>query len=333
MVRCDSTVVNKERNKNTFKKNVAIVSGALGLLLCSINTFSAQGNPRVNQLGYLPSSEKIATLASNSSGALSWELRQGATVISSGFTIPKGADSASGDTIHHIDFSSVDAQGQGYKIFVGGDESYGFDISSDVFTAVQYDAIKYFYHNRSGIAIETQYTGGGNGSFANNAQWSRPAGHLNEGVNKGDFNVACWPGTCDYSLDVPFGWYDAGDHGKYVVNGGISVWKLLNMYERAVHLGSNSASFADGTLNIPESGNGVADILDEVRWQMKFMLAMQVPDDQPLAGMVHHKMHDEAWTGIPLAPHEDGTTRYLVPPTSSNIKPCRKCCPMRTTLE
>ena len=44
--------------------------------------------------------------------------------------------------------------------------------------------------------------------------------------------MPCQPGVCDYSLDVRGGWYDAGDHGKYVVNGGISVYQLLNEFER-----------------------------------------------------------------------------------------------------
>lgn len=275
------------------------------------------GNPRVNQVGYLPNSAKIATYSGSSLTALPWELRLNGNVITSGTTVPRGVDAASGDNVHHIDFSAVTTAASGYKLYVGGDESYSFDISSGAFRGVLYDSIKYFYHNRSGIAIETPYTGGGNTSYAPDAKWARPAGHLNMGANKGDYDVPCWSGTCDYSLDVTKGWYDAGDHGKYVVNGGISVWKLLTMYERALHLSNNASAFADGTLNIPESGNGVPDILDEVRWQMEFMLSMQVPQGQAKAGMVHHKVHDVGWTGLPLAPHEDGQNRALVPPTTA----------------
>ena len=52
-----------------------------------------------------------------------------------------------------------------------------------------------------------------------------------------------------YTLDVSRGWYDAGDHGKYVVNGGIAVWTLLNFYERTRARRSN---FPDGALAIRE---------------------------------------------------------------------------------
>lgn len=273
------------------------------------------GNPRVNQIGYLPNGEKLATYASNSEVAEAWRLYRDGELIDQGNTVPIGMDAASGEYVHQLGFPSVMEEGEGYVLLIDGDESYPFKIAADAFTAPLYDSLKYFYHNRSGIEIETQYTGGGNTSYAPDAQWSRPAGHLNEGVNQGDYDVPCWEGTCNYSLDVTKGWYDAGDHGKYVVNGGISAWKLLNMYERSVHLSDNSDRFADGALNIPESGNGVPDLLDEVRWQMEFLMAMQVPQGEAKAGMAHHKMHDVGWTGLPLAPHEDSSARALVPPS------------------
>ncbi|MFT7558956.1 MAG: endoglucanase [Flavobacteriales bacterium] len=294
----------------------AFAASTLAMLISGA-VCAADGNPRVNQLGYIPNAAKIATLATGSSSPVGWELRQGNTVIASGESIPQGFDSASGENVHHIDFSHIDTDGSNYSIAVGGDQSYEFDISPSVFSAVAYDSIKYFYHNRSGIEIRTEFTGGGNGSFGNDSRWARPAGHLNEGANQGDFNVPCFTGTCNYSLDVTRGWYDAGDHGKYVVNGGISFFKLASMYERAVHLGNNAAALGDNTLNIPESGNGVADILDEIRWQMEFMLGMQVPQGQNLSGMAHHKVQDDGWTGLPLAPHEDGTRRHLIPPTTA----------------
>ncbi len=275
------------------------------------------GNPRVNQRGYLPGGPKVATYANSDTSGLPWKLYRGTTLIHSGVTTPHGQDAASGEYVHMIDFSNVNTEGEGYTLHVGNDVSYPFMITKTTFSAPLYDALRYFYHNRSGIAIETDFTGGGHGSYAANSIWARPAGHLNMGSNKGDYEVACWSNTCDYALDVTKGWYDAGDHGKYVVNGGISVWKLLNAYERAVHLGGNSNALGDNMLNIPESGNGVSDILDEARWELEFLLSMQVPEKETLAGMVHHKMHDEEWTGLPMAPHEDPKIRYLVPPSTA----------------
>ena len=300
------------------RKALAQQIGAIVLTSLVAGSVQAEiGNPRVNQVGYLPDAAKVASYKSTSNTAQSWELRRNGAVVASGTTQPKGIDAASGDNVHLIDISNVTTEGSNYKLYVNGDESYAFDIAPDTFSGALYDSIKYFYHNRSGIAIETQYTGGGNTSYAADSKWARPAGHVNTGSNQGDYDVPCWSGTCNYSLDVTKGWYDAGDHGKYVVNGGISVWKLLTMYERALHVSDNASAFGDNTLNIPESGNGVPDILDEVRWQMEFMLAMQVPEGQAKAGMVHHKVHDVGWTGLPLAPHEDNMSRALVPPSTA----------------
>ncbi len=83
----------------------------------------------------------------------------------------------------------------------------------------------------------------------------------------------------------------------------------------------------DGSLAIPENENGISDLLDEARWEMDFLLSMQVPQGQPLAGMVHHKIHDESWAPIPMIPpsevendnehKQDGTGRYLFPPSTA----------------
>ena len=130
--------------------------------------------------------------------------------------------------------------------------------------------------------------------------------------------MPCQPGVCDYSLDVRGGWYDAGDHGKYVVNGGISVYQLMSEFERTkVAPTAQPAKLGDTTLAMPESGNGVPDVLDEARWELEFLLSMQVPAGKPLAGMAHHKIHDENWTGLPLLPSADPQQRELHPPSTA----------------
>ena len=53
---------------------------------------------------------------------------------------------------------------------------------------------------------------------------------------------------------------------------------------------------------------------------MEFLLRMQVPAGQPLAGMVHHKIHDENWTGLPLLPEQD---------TPAAALPARRSAPRR----
>ncbi|MGW4113360.1 glycoside hydrolase family 9 protein [Actinosynnema sp. NPDC004786] len=252
----------------------------------------------VDQVAYVPGLPKHATLTSTATTPQTWTLKNSAgTTVATGQTTPKGADAESGDSTHLIDFSSYDTAGTGYTLTVGTETSYPFDIGTDAIKKMRYDSLAYFYHNRSGIEIEAQYVG---------AQYARPAGHLNVAPNQGDNNVPCLATlNCGYTLDVRGGWYDAGDHGKYVVNGGISAWQVLNTYERAKLIGDASA-LGDGKLAIPEKANNVPDILDEARWEVEFLLKMQAPD-----GMVHHKIHDQNWTGLPLLPHQDPQARRL----------------------
>lgn len=296
-----------------YLKPIAVFGLASGITLAQAET----GNPRVNQLGYLPNGSKTATYK-GTKGPVAWQLKQNGVLIASGVTSKPQLDASSGDTLQTLSFDTVTNTGTGFTLHVGADTSYPFAIQSNLYSAPLYDALRYFYHNRSGIEITTPYTGGGGGSYAPDDKWARPAGHLNMGANKGDYNTPCWAGvSCNYTLSPIKGWYDAGDHGKYVVNGGISAWTLQNMYERTKYLMPQSTALLDGKLNIPESTNGIADILDEARWQVEFMLAMQVPANQPKAGMAHHKVHDVGWTGLPLRPDQDPKARALVQVTTA----------------
>ncbi|MBP2337945.1 glycoside hydrolase family 9 protein [Saccharothrix coeruleofusca] len=253
---------------------------------------------QVDQTGYVPGTPKRATLVSSATTPQAWSLKNAAgTTVATGRTTPKGVDAASGDPVHLIDFSSYDTAGTGYTLVVGEESSYPFDIGDDHLDKLRYDSLQFFYHQRSGTPIEAQYVG---------ETYARPAGHINVAPNQGDKDVPCLTGVpCGYTLDVRGGWYDAGDHGKYVVNGGISAWQVLNTYERAKLAGTADA-LGDGKLAIPEKANGVPDVLDEARWEVEFLLKMQAPD-----GMVHHKIHDANWTALPTLPHEDPQPRRL----------------------
>src|SRR4029078_1718705 len=95
------------------------------------------------------------------------------------------------------------------------DESLPFEIGNDVYRRLKHDALAFFYLQRSGVPIKMPYAG--------SKAYERPAGH------PGDKSVPCSKeARCDYSLDVSGGWYDAGDHGKYLVNGGLLGWARRN---------------------------------------------------------------------------------------------------------
>lgn len=284
----------------------------------------ADANPLyVNQYGFAPDSSKLAFYRGKLDAPISWSLQSAdGEVVLDGMTESVGYSKTAGQYLNKIDFSAFDTPGKDYYLTVKGTKGPSFNIAKGLYKSLKYDALAYFYNARAGVPIETPYVA---------KEHARPAGHPHEVATcfKGkDLWGTKWPG-CDYKLNVTGGWYDAGDHGKYVVNAGISTWTLLNAYEQF------GDGFADGQVNIPEAGNGVNDLLDEARYNIEWMLSMQVPEGttmelpvgkqeagKPLkltevdaSGMVHHKVHDAHWTGN-ILPHEDEETRYLYPPST-----------------
>ncbi|PGH48343.1 glycosyl hydrolase family 5 [Streptomyces sp. Ru87] len=269
------------------------------------------GSPvRVNQVGYATDGPKSGTFVTEATDPQDWSLKNGeGTEVASGSTEPGGVDPTSEQNVHTFDFSGVTEPGEGYTVTIGEEVSEPFAIGGDLYSSLRTDALAYFYHNRSGIEIDGSIVG---------EEYARAAGHVGVEPNQGDTEVPCQEGVCDYTLDVSGGWYDAGDHGKYVVNGGISAAQVMSNFERTLTTeGADGEALGDGKLRVPEQGNDVPDILDEARWQMDFLMKMQVPEGEELAGMVHHKIHDKAWTGLPLLPSEDPQPRELHPPTTA----------------
>ncbi|MEU4364504.1 glycoside hydrolase family 9 protein [Promicromonospora sp. NPDC023987] len=272
---------------------------------------------KVNQVGYLPRGPKGATVVTAATTPQRWSLRSDTgKVLKRGMTKPRGTDPSSGEPVHTINFSHYTKRASQVRLVVGDLVSHPFDIDADIYQDLRTDAMRFFYTNRSGVAIDGAVAG---------PEYARPAGHVGVAPNQGDNAVPCqeptpWMNgwTCDYTLDVTGGWYDAGDHGKYVVNGGIATHQLLSAYERTLHADVvDEGALADSTLHVPERDNGVPDILDEARWNLEFMLKMQVPEGEPLAGMAHHKVHDVAWTGLPLLPSADPKARALHRPSTA----------------
>ncbi|WP_231648211.1 glycoside hydrolase family 9 protein [Saccharothrix sp. NRRL B-16348] len=296
------------RTHHQLRRGVA-VAAALALAAVALTPPAALAAPdagpavKVNQVAYVPGLPKQATVVNGSGSPVAWTLRNAAgATVASGQTTVRGADSLSGDNVHVADFSSFDAPGTGYVLSVAGTNSAPFDISADPLKRLRYDALAFFYHQRSGTPILAEHVG---------SQYARPAGHLNASPNRGDNGVPCRV-SCGYTSDVRGGWYDAGDHGKYGVNTGIAAWQLINEYERTLHVnGADRAALGDGKLAIPERGNGVPDILDEARWGVEFLLKMQVPQGRADAGMVRHKVSDENWTALPMRPDQDPEPRLL----------------------
>ena len=271
----------------------------------------------LNQVGFFPELTKKATLLSDSTTPVDFELvdADGKTVFT-GKSKPYGADVASGDSVHIIDFTDFTKEGTYSLKAASGETSQVFTIGVNaIYSGLMYDALNYFYQNRSGIEIQSEFITSGN-----KEKLARGVAH--------NPDIATIQNVFDYEgssgeQEVTGGWYDAGDHGKYVVNGGISLWMMQNQYERASVKGKTEG-YADGAMKIPENGNGMPDLLDEARYEMEWMFTMLVQDGD-YKNMAYHKIHDSKWTGLGLDPAKDVMARYLLPPSTAatlNVSAC-----------
>jgi len=274
-------------------------------------------NIHANQLGYYSNGTKKATLSCDSNedtSPLKWELKNNdGFVVANGQTIPMGQNPSTLDSSTHvIDFSSYLTEGKDYQLIVGDAKSFNFDISNNIYSKMKYDALKFFYHARSGLEIKMPY--------CVESKWARPAGHLNDISTLKLGSTYQGPDT----LDCTGGWYDGADHNKYLVNGGFALWLLQNQYEYSQKKGFSDV-YKDNSLNIPESGNGKNDLLDETRWEMEWMLNMQIPSGSEKEGMTYHKVADEKWTPLATRPDQDTQKRLYSPPSTGatlNLAAC-----------
>lgn len=243
----------------------------------------------INQLGFSPTSPKLATVSASNQDVFYITSQDGKEILYLGNLTPSSNWNASEETVQLADFSDFNALGT-YNITIPGVISTPFEVKLDPYIDVTKGGLKALYYNRASTAIESAYAG----------QFARAAGHPDNEVYV--HSSAASSGRPEGTkLSAPKGWYDAGDYNKYIVNSGISTFQVLALYE---HFPS---FFENMETNIPESGNNVPDILDEALWNLEWMLNMQDPTD----GGVYHKLTSKNFTGS-IMPSRDNTTRYMV---------------------
>lgn len=256
----------------------------------SFIAYSQTGAIRINQLGYYPSANKIAVVVFTKASTFEVVNVQNNSVELTGNLSPEVFWKDAGDSIKRCDFSSLTKIGT-YKIRIPEfGESYPFEISNTILRKAAYASLKSYYYQRSSYELTAPFAG----------LWARPAGHpdtqciLHSSTGK--------TGT----ISSPGGWYDAGDYGKYVINAGISVASMLSFYENF------NTFFADGTIHIPESGNGKNDLLDEVKFELDWLKTMQDID-----GGVFFKLTTLNFSGF-IMPNADKADRYVIGKTSAS---------------
>lgn len=255
---------------------VATLGAALfGLALAGVMPAAALSNIKVDQLGYLTWTPKVAVLArpmvgqgspSSFDPGSSFEIRRvsdnGIAFTGAPASFGGGAThTQSGDQGWWADFSALSTPGDYYLTLGGGSnpgaQSYPFKIGPDIYTAALAASTKSYYYQRCGTAITAAYGGAWTHAACHVATES--AAHLYDGGDQGAATAR----------DITGGWHDAGDYRKYVSFTTEPLWDLLHSYEWY------PCGYGDAN-GIPESGNGVPDVLDEVKWELDWLLKMQI---------------------------------------------------------
>ena len=312
--------------------------------------YTARGNSglennyiSVNQLGYYIGRAKTATLGDNKgdvtygakyldlSGSYSYEIVKVSddTVVYGGKTDTAKKDHDSGDTVCKIDFTEFDQEGEYYIRIKGQDwRSFPFRIGNDIYSECGHDlltnALNYFYQNRSWCKIESKYiTSGDHYELAHNYDRNDANGFIQTEWRKSPYTkVDEAMKNSSSQINTSGGWYTGDDFGKSMTEGGISVWTLQNMYERAAAVQKGIDKFADdsGTVLIPENGNNYPDILDECRYELDFMSKMMVQPNEKTwgeyAGMYYHSLKGVGFEPRPKDyEHEFHSVYSVEPPT------------------
>lgn len=235
---------------------------------------------KIDQFGYRTQDKKIAVISNPQTGYNSndhyipgnvCEIRRWSddVVVYSGAPVAWNGGSVhsqSGDIVWWFDFSAFTSPGSYYVYDVSNAAgSYRFEINDCVYSDVLKQAMRVFYYQRCGISKAMPFSGVG---------WTDSGCHI--GALQ-DLDCRLYNNTAaTTSKDLSGGWHDAGDYNKYVN------FTFETMVDLLLAYSDHPTSWSDD-YNIPESGNGIPDLLDEVKYELDWLMKMQNSDGSVLS--------------------------------------------------
>lgn len=224
----------------------------------------------LNQVGYNLNQKKVAVV--KVPGSYQIKNEQGKVVTGVG-TKEGIHDPLCRESLYKLDFTKLQKPGKYTLVhpFIG--ECGSFVVAEDVYRDAHNAMIKALYFQRCGCALEEKYAG----------VYTHAACHMDK--------VQVWSDR-SIEFEATGGWHDAGDYGRYITPAAVTIGHLLYAFLKY------PAAFTDD-LNIPESGNGVPDLLNECRYELEWMLKMQRED-----GGVYHKLTSQFHADF-VMPEED----------------------------
>ena len=269
------------------------------LILCLLAAAAFAATPtidiKVDQVGYPSKGPKVALVASKTIATdfTVRRARDGSAIFRGKLSAPQ-PDADSGDLVQTADFTRLAKSDRYYVDVPGVGRSWEFAVGPNVYAHAWYLAMRSYYGQRCGTAVDLgpEFPG-----------YKHDACHLEGAYHASSGKTGPHPSKG--------GWHDAGDYGRYVVNSGITTGTLLWTFEMF------EARVRGVRLNLPESGNGIPDILNEVRWNLDWMLSMQDED-----GGVWHKQTSEQFCPF-VMPEKDRLVSFVI---GSGQEPFKTSC-------
>lgn len=252
-------------------------------------------NVQVNQVGYRPNDYKTATFriedtnsvsdSVNLSGKIDGNFRVidviNNEIVLEGNMAEEIKSEPNGEVNRVADFSKVTKPGKYVVENSTCGRSHEFEIRENIYNDIFKASMKMFYLQRCGCSLGKKYA--------------------NEYAHDECHNTKARIYGTDKFIDVSGAWHDAGDYGRYIVAAAKAVVDLMMAYEYFPEAMETS-------FDIPESGNGIPDILDEVKYELDWMLKMQDPE----TGGVYHKVTCRSFPGF-IMPEEEKEELVVCP--------------------
>lgn len=242
-------------------------------LLCavisSIAVFSQTSWVRINQLGYLPNSKKVAVFLSQEDGnspKFTLKDSKSGKVLFSGEGVTANAQRWGMKQAVRLDFSGFNKEGK-YYVECNGVKSPLFDINADVYNGTADYVLNYMRQQRCGF---------------------NP--YLDTLCHQHDGYIVDHPTLDGRKIDVRGGWHDASDYLQYLTTSANATFQMLFAWQQTPDKTIFKDQYdADGK----KGANGIPDILDEIKWGLEWMVRMnpeaelmfnQIADDRDHAG-------------------------------------------------
>jgi len=242
------------------------------------------GAIRLNSLGYLPQQEKEATITADVNTFVVKDAETNETLFS-GKTSDPFYQEDTGQEVVMADFSALHRPGSYYLELSNGSRSAIFPVGETIYRDPFRTTMRGFYLWRCGMAVAGDHGGD---------HFCTEACHMEDGYLD-------YLGEKGVQRDGTGGWHDAGDHGKYIVNAGITMGILSMAWEQF------QPQIEKIDLQLPETAPGLPPYLQELKWEMDWVLKMQYADG---SGRVSHKLTRTNFSGF-IMPQDDKEKRYF----------------------